>query len=240
MERNRLIDEFKASAALLAGVLTMVFSGNQDAQATMTGQIQQASASAAPAPRRAAAPLNHNPRIITWGDSIANGMGTNWHGLNGAFNQVTNLGRDSAGLLNPAIPVRPLDVAAIPRGSVVLMNIGTNDVGYLEGKSQKSIDQYAQRVIALARQVENSGSTAIIIGMQAPVKAYGQISGGNFAPWIAVMDRVNAALEKEAGKQGITFSDNNVRDRASDGLHYTSDGYRNIVRNALSDAGLTR
>jgi len=237
MERKSLTSEFKAAAALLAGGFVMLFSGNQGPSTVLAGQIQQAPATA---PRLPAAQPGQTPRIVTWGDSIANGMGMNWRGLNGAFNQVTNLGRDSAGLLNPAIPVKPLDISKIPAGSVVLMNIGTNDVGYLENKSQKQIDRYAQRVVALARQVEDSGSTAIIIGMQAPVKAYGQISGHNFAPWVDTMNRVNTALEAEAGKQGITFSDNKVAERASDGLHYTSDGYRNIVKNALHDAGLTR
>jgi len=235
MGQKRLIADFRTAAALLASVFTVILSGNQGANSAPTGQVHRAAA-----PTRPTAPLSHNPRIITWGDSIANGMGINWRGLNVTFHQVTNLGRDSAGLLNPAVPVQPLDISGIPRGSVVLVNIGTNDVGYLVGKPQRSIDQYAARVVSLARQVKNSGSTAIIISMQAPAKAYGEISGRNFAPWVNTMNRINVTLEKEAGKHGITFSGNNVTQRAGDGLHYTSDGYRNIVRNALSDAGLTR
>lgn len=222
MKRKTPRPEFKAMAILMAGAFVMLFSGGPG---LMADPIRQPPAATQPA---------QTPHLVIWGDSIANGMGLSWRGLNGAFDQVTNLGRNSAGLLNPAIPAKPLDVSKIPPGSVVLMNIGTNDVDYLEGEPQEQIDRYAQYVVTLARQVKESGSIAIIIGMQAPV------SDMNLAPWIDTMNRMNAALESQAEKQGITFSDNTVAERASDGLHYTSDGYRNIVSNALKDAGLIR
>lgn len=181
--------------------------------------------------------------VVTWGDSIGNGVGLN---LRNVFKNAVNLGRDGAGLTNA---ITPLPINDIPKGAAVIMSMGTNDVEGLMHAPQQRIDAYADRVIRIAQSVRAAGGVPIVLGMQAPLEPYtGSVPGGLSrwnAPgflenWTATMHRVNAAIEKAAKAQRIAFSpvQDRVPERAKDFLHYTVRGSRHIAANALKDAGI--
>ena len=184
--------------------------------------------------------------IIVWGDSIANGVG---HALkkevmgtcaSGAFNRVINLGVDSAGLevKNPAYRLVPENIiaAAARTNSVVVINIGTNDIGYMLG-NRRRMEKYADHIVDIAKNIDAKGADPVIIGMQQPLKDYGTIRGNVRAEWVDSMTFVNKKLEEHARDDGIVFVPNTNANRADDGLHYTRDGYRDIGRHAIQAAG---
>ena len=127
------------------------------------------------------------------------------------------------------------------------MSIGTNDVGTFMTAPQATIDDYARRVMVLARQVRNQGATPIIIGMQAPTGPYTGNpklwnTPGFVESWTETMHRVNTAIERAARQTGIAYStvQGRVAERDPDHLHYTQRGSRHIAQNALRDAGIRR
>jgi lysophospholipase L1-like esterase len=172
--------------------------------------------------------------IITWGDSIARGMGIGLNGVNGL--NVTNMGIDSAGLLGGVRTVSTQRLLSqVDQGDAVIINIGTNDVGYLIGRGQGAMRAYAERVVEIARQVEARGGEAVIVGMQAPTGDYGAIRGSfRSQQWVPAMNALNQELERAAARAGIDFMDNESRARAGDGLHYTTTGSRNVGLQALN------
>ncbi len=177
--------------------------------------------------------------VVTWGDSIGNAIGRS---VSQDFARVTNLGKDGSGLLI-ANHSNPLD--HIPAGAVVLMSIGTNDVGPLMGSGNKAITRYADLVIAQAQRVQAQGATPIIIGMQAPTGPYtGNMKlwgkPGFVESWTETMQKVNAAIELAAKKNKIVYSkvEGRVPERDKDHLHYTKEGSHHIAENAFRDAGL--
>ncbi len=236
MSKNVLSSSFtRAAAKVLLGV-TLVLATGGDSYA----QEQPRRAPADTATQRTA-PSSDTLTVVTWGDSIGNGIGNS---LSGSFNHVVNIGRDGSGLTIPTVP-QPL--SHIPRGAVVLMSIGTNDVPSFFGASQQRIDGYARDVISLARGVRDQGGTPIVIGMQAPTGLYtGNLKmwdkPGFLENWIATMHRVNTAIEREAKKTGVAYSvvQGRVAERDPDHLHYTQRGSRHIAQNALRDAGIRR
>lgn len=177
--------------------------------------------------------------VVTWGDSIGNGIG---QAITGRYPSVTNLGKDGSGLL---IANRPQSLDTLPQGAVVLMSIGTNDVGALMGQPRTVIDNYAGRVVGLAQDLQSRGMTPIIIGMQAPTGPYtGNMpvwgKPGYLQGWITTMEQVNTAIQSAAQHVGVHYSvvAGRVPERSSDNLHYTKDGSRRIAVQALQDAGL--
>jgi len=199
-----------------------------------------------------AAPQDHLPpkpppafdgTLVTWGDSIGNGLGLGVAPGN-AKAHVINRGKDGSGFLVTDNKPKPLD--HIPRGAVVMMSIGTNDVGALLESSPKGIKSYAARVVGAARDVKAQGATPIVIGMQAPLGPY---TGnpklwnkpGFYEHWVKTMRAVNTEISAAAHEAGILYSavQNRVGERAADRLHYTKEGSVHIANNALTDAGVT-
>ncbi len=186
-----------------------------------------------------------NVTVVTWGDSIANFIGIN---LKNVFNRVVNLGRNGAGLDN-VIPALPLE--NVPQGAAVIMSMSGNDIEGMIGQPQQTIDNYASRIIAMAKKVQDDGATPVILGHAAPPAPYtGPVPGGVshwadegfFEKWIATMHRVNDAVSKSAAAQNIAWSPVEGRvpadERSQDNLHYTTRGSRRIAQNALNDAGI--
>ena len=177
--------------------------------------------------------------VVTWGDSIGNAIGRS---VSHDFARVTNLGKDGSGLLI-ANHSNPLD--SVPAGAVVLMSIGTNDVGPLMGSGSRAINNYAEMVVTAAQNVQLQGATPVIIGMQAPTGPYtGNLKlwsrPGFLESWVETMHKVNAAIELAAKKHHIVYSkvEGRVAERNADHLHYTEQGSRHIAENAFRDAGL--
>lgn len=228
--KNALSPIFLRFAAKSVLGITLVLNLSQDAAAQ-----QQVS----PATRIDSTRGNKNVKVVTWGDSIGNGIGLS---LGQVFRSVTNVGIDGSGL---SIGLKPAPLPEIPKGAAVLMSIGTNDVEPLMGASDKAVDSYARQVIAVAQEVRKQGGIPIIIGMQAVLAPY---TGnpkwsrqGYVENWNATMHRVNAAIEKNAQQNNIAWSrvQDRVADRKSDNLHYTDRGSRHIAENALRDAGIS-
>lgn len=235
MSKNALTASFSRVAAKVLMGVTLILATSGDTYA------QEQPRRNAPDTTRHAAPATDTLTVVTWGDSIGNGIGNS---LSGSFNRVVNLGRDGAGL---TIPNKPQPLDNIPRGAVVLMSIGTNDVGTFMTAPQATIDDYARRVMVLARQVRNQGATPVIIGMQAPTGPYTGNpklwnTPGFVEAWTATMTRVNTAIERAARQTGIAYStvQGRVPERDPDHLHYTQRGSRHIAQNALRDAGIRR
>lgn len=185
------------------------------------------------------------PAIVTWGDSVANFIGVN---LKRVFNHVSNLGVNGSGLDN-GYP--PLPVGAIAPGTVVLMSMGGNDVEGMIGQPQEYIDDYAKRVVAIAKSVRDQGATPILIGHGVPPAPYtGPVANGVsrwqepgfLDAWVGAMHKMNEAISREAAKENITWSRVEGRvprsEVAKDNLHYTVRGSRRIAANALKDAGI--
>jgi len=180
--------------------------------------------------------------VVTWGDSIGNGLGLNI--ARGNNIPVVNRGKDGSGLLQ--VENKPNPLGKVPRGAVVLMSIGTNDVGALLESSPQGIEAYAARVMTLAAGVKAQGATPIVIGMQAPLGPY---TGnpklwnkpGFVETWDRTMVQVNAAMAAAAQKAHVFYStvQGRVNERAEDNLHYTPEGSIHIANNALRDAGVT-
>lgn len=235
MSKNALTSSFsRAAAKVLLGVTLLLATGSDT-------YAQEQPRRSAPADTTRRATNTDTLTVVTWGDSIGNGIGNS---LTGSFNRVVNLGRDGSGLTIDNKP-RPLD--NLPRGAVVLMSIGTNDVGTFMTAPEATIDSYARRVMVLARQARDQGATPVIIGMQAPTGAYTGNpklwnTPGFVEAWTATMTRVNAAIERAARQTGIAYStvQGRVNERDPDHLHYTSRGSRHIAQNALRDAGIRR
>lgn len=235
MSKNALASAFsRAAAKILLGV-TLVLATGGDTYA----QDQPRRTAPADTTRRTAD--TDTLTVVTWGDSIGNGIGNS---LSGSFNRVVNLGRDGSGL---TIANKPQPLDNLPRGAVVLMSIGTNDVGSFMTAPDATIDSYAHRVMMLARQVRNQGATPVIIGMQAPTGPYTGNpklwnTPGFVEAWTATMHRVNASIERAAQQNGVAYStvQGRVNERDPDHLHYTTRGSRHIAQNALRDAGIRR
>ncbi|MDE1151608.1 MAG: SGNH/GDSL hydrolase family protein [Micavibrio sp.] len=177
--------------------------------------------------------------VVTWGDSIGNAIGRS---LSGEFAHLINRGKDGSGLL---IPNRSNSLDNVPRGAVVLMSIGTNDVGALLGAGPRTLARYAEQVMQQAEHVREQGAKPIIIGMQAPTAPY---TGnpeiwnkpGFINAWIATMNGVNTAIAAAAKKHNVAYStvSGRVTERADDHLHYTAQGSHHIAENAFRDAGI--
>lgn len=235
MSKNALSSSFaRASAKVLLGVSLLLAMGGDT-------YAQEQPRRTTPADTTRRATNTDTLTIVTWGDSIGNGIGNS---LSGSFNRVVNLGRDGSGL---TIANKPQPLDNIPRGAVVLMSIGTNDVGTFMTAPDATIDSYAHRVMVLARQVRAQGATPIIIGMQAPTGAYTGNpklwnTPGFLDAWTATMTRLNTAIERAAGQNGVAYStvQGRVNERDPDHLHYTQRGSRHIAQNALRDAGIRR
>lgn len=236
MSKNALTSSFaRVAAKVLLGVTLLLATGGDT-----YAQEQPRRAPATDTTHRAA-PDKDTLTVVTWGDSIGNGIGNS---LSGSFNRVVNLGRDGSGLTIANKP-RPLD--NLPRGAVVLMSIGTNDVGTFMTAPQATVDDYARRVMVLARQVRDQGATPVLIGMQAPTGAYTGnpklwYTRGFVEAWTATMHRVNTAIERVARQNDVAYStvQGRVNERDPDHLHYTQRGSRHIAQNALRDAGIRR
>lgn len=179
--------------------------------------------------------------IVTWGDSIGNAVGQS---ISSKYPGLINKGKDGSGLTiaNLAEPLNN-----VPAGAVVLMSIGTNDVGTFIGASDKAIAKYASKVMAVCDHVIEQGAKPILIGMQAPTGPYTGSpkiwnQPGYLVRWIKTMHRINAAIAKAAKGKGIAYSkvQGRVSERKSDHLHYTTLGSRKIANNALRDAGIKR
>ena len=187
-------------------------------------------------------PPLYDGTVVTWGDSIGNGLGLNI--AKGNAVPVINHGKDGSGLLQ--VTNKPNPLGKVPRGAVVLMSIGTNDVGALLQSSPEGIKSYAARVVTLAEGVKAQGATPILIGMQAPLGPY---TGnphlwnkpGFVETWDRTMVQVNAAISDAAQKAHVFYStvQGRVQERAADNLHYTPEGSIHIANNALRDAGVT-
>lgn len=183
------------------------------------------------------------PPIVTWGDSIGNGMGqilkTNYCG------KVDNRGVNGSGLSagNTA------SLNNLPAGAIVLMSIGTNDVGYYPNATT-----YANNVIAKANSIKAQGGRPIIIGFQEPTNAQGNPTYySEWKPawqtpaflngWITQSNSMNAAIKSKAQQSNYTHSAVKNRipanQRAADHLHYTSAGSLTMAKNAFADAGIT-
>lgn len=183
-------------------------------------------------------------QVVVWGDSIANGIGQalpsaihsemNRHCETPHRIKTVNLGVDSAGLHAsvPTVSTATLLANATP-GSIVIINVGTNDVGYMDNNPRK-IHNYAATILSLAENIRDRRATPVIVGMQAPVSDYGLIKGEYRHQWIETMTLLNTALKDSAEKSGIDFIANNVPDRHDDGLHYTPEGSKNIISLAVT------
>ncbi len=225
MSNSLLRTAFYRSAArtLLALSVPMPFNVTR-------AEAQQADAAVQPTHRRT---------VVTWGDSIGNAIGRN---IAHEFARVNNRGKDGSGLL---IANRSNALDSIPAGAIVLMSIGTNDVGALMGSGSKAIDRYADMVVSAAQDVQRQGATPIIIGMQAPTGPYtGNLKlwgrPGFVESWTETMHKVNSAIELAAKKSHVVYSkvEGRVSERADDHLHYTDPGSHRIAENAFRDAGL--
>ena len=98
MSKNALTASFsRAAAKVLLGV-TLILATSGDTYA------QEQPRRNAPDTTRHAAPSTDTLTVVTWGDSIGNGIGNS---LSGSFNRVVNLGRDGAGLTIPNKPQPP-------------------------------------------------------------------------------------------------------------------------------------
>ncbi len=182
-----------------------------------------------------------NTHIVTWGDSIGNGIGQS---ISPKYPGLINKGKDGSGLViaNRADPLNN-----VPKGAIVLMSIGTNDVDSFIGASDKAIANYASKVMAVCDHVIEQGAKPILIGMQAPTGPYTGSpkiwnKPGYLARWINTMHRVNAAIEAAAKVKGVTYSkvEGRVSERKTDHLHYTDIGSQKIANNALRDAGIKK
>ncbi|MDD9901529.1 MAG: SGNH/GDSL hydrolase family protein [Alphaproteobacteria bacterium] len=190
--------------------------------------------------KKAEVPKPFKPRpVVFWGDSVANGMGKN---IKGSFETVENRGVDGAGLLNGKEPKSHLN---LPKNAVVIIHMMGNDMGTLRQRNQEFTDDYAERLVKIALDMQAQGATPIIIGHHSVPGPYtgggpGWQVPGVVEKWNEAMHRTNAAVEKEAQKHGIVFSstEGRVSERHSDNLHYTRKGYRHITHNALKDAGI--
>lgn len=186
--------------------------------------------------------------VVTLGDSQANGMSA---ALAGSHANVINLAKDGNGKGLSAV-MREQDISQIPKGAIVMMDVGTNDVAGLTTQGQ--IDEYAARLVNHARSIRDSrGAAPVIIGMQRPMDEKGNIAGYTGNPgmwdkpgfpeqWTATMKEVNKAVQKKAQEAGIAYSATEGRippeERQGDHLHYQVKGYKRIMANALDDAGI--
>lgn len=176
--------------------------------------------------------------IVTYGDSLARGMGIN---LRDDFTNVVNLGRDGAGYMSG---IRPLPASRIPGNSVVLISLGTNDIGTMIKDSTYDVRYYAISLTNLARRLKAQRCTPVIVGMQAPDKPYAFADGTPWPPsyfraWKEKMASLNRALENECRRRNILYVPaDDIGPRAGDGLHYEDQGYDQLAFRALKAAGV--
>jgi len=226
MKNNSLRASFAhaATRTLIAVTLAMPLAAPVDAKAQ----------TAHPTEQRA-----DTTTVVTWGDSIGNAIGRS---LSGEFHRVINRGKDGSGLINAN---RSNNLDNLPRGAVVLMSVGTNDVGALMGSGPRTLARYAEQVMQQAEHVREQGATPIIIGMQAPTGPYtGNLEVWNkpgfINAWIETMNGVNKAMQAAALRHNVAYSvvSGRVSERADDHLHYTDKGSHHIADNAFKDAGI--
>jgi lysophospholipase L1-like esterase len=215
---------------------------------TMPSQDTGAAAGAIPiAPAVTAAPSTLHVKagngIVTYGDSLALGDG---NALSRQFQNVTNMGIGGAGLLNTKTPLASLDGVDL-HNKTVLVSVGTNDVGFLTGKPQASMDKYEAKFSDMIGKIKADGGTPVIIGareIEKPLSYKGRDGQTHtqtpeaMAQWNAKLGEVNQAMQKAAAAQGVAFTmpEGGVGQRAGDGVHYTNKGYTEIADNALKHA----
>jgi hypothetical protein len=188
---------------------------------------------------------NFKGTIVLWGNSHAGGE---FKALEGGKAELIDRSLDGVSL-SGAPPMTD-----IPSGSVVILNMGTNDLmsaKYRNGDT-KNIEQLAGDIVAKAQEAKAQGATPIITGVQMPMDEHGDpaIYLGNKKDWgvpgflesyISSMNDFNRVLKQKADAAGIKFSSTEkipASERAPDHLHYTAEGYKHIVGDALAVAGL--
>lgn len=182
-------------------------------------------------------------QAIVWGDSIANGIGQVLHETLEAEMaencetihdiKTINFGVDSSGYhaAEKAVPTQTL-LAAVKPGSIIFINVGTNDVDYVMNFPHR-LNNYVSEITSLAQQIRERGGNPVIIGMQAPFHDYGLIRGDYRTRWTEKMHVINLALETESKNNGTAFISNHIAERR-DGLHYTKEGSAKIISQALA------
>lgn len=135
-------------------------------------------------------------RVVTWGDSIADGMG---------MHADLNLGVTSAGYLNDANRTglqSELDtsISQIRDGDLVVVNVGTNDDGFMT--SQAQIDEFVSDMDTRLDAIIRKGGQPVIVGTDA-----------------AKFPTANSVLRSIAENKGLPFVERQGEATGADGVH---------------------
>ena len=198
-----------------------------------------------PTPTPSAAAPQSTHKLVTYGDSLAQGYGQGLTHEFGAANVDTHA-TVGAGLLG-GTPLPQMDWKTV-KDATVLISVGTNDVGFLSAKNPGRIDSYAQQVMDIAANVTKNGGTPILVAMRAPDqplsytdknKVVHTQTAAEFQAWKDTLNKMNDAISKAAAAQGVKFVTQEGGDYVAGGVHQTVAGYQNTADNALKQAGVT-
>lgn len=179
---------------------------------------------------------NNQRTVVFLGDSIAEGLylSAKRRGI-----PAVDMGEPSKGLefLKDKHPINE----SFPKNALIIISLGTNDLGglsYDRPEFGKKLQEYIERLKDYLTEIKDKGRQIVLLGVSSndynwPYR--------NKQAWNNQLNgAMNDALRNLAQEMDITFSDRGQSIKhGKDGLHYTNDGYQDIVSKAITDAGLT-
>lgn len=165
-------------------------------------------------------------RIAAVGDSIANGIAL-------ANPGVQDCATSGIGLTGNSRVTAWRHTEEMLPGALAICSMGANDVSKLAGR--RGVRDYVTGELSpWLLAIRQKAYRVIVL----------EISGQSYEPWSgatkALVPALNTAIRDFCSQNGMIYSHTVGRaEQAADGLHWTGRGSRQLLRNALADAGIT-